>query len=615
MACQSLDASQLIESTAWHSALVSLHGVYHLRRPGYPTTDHQAKTSGSTITAPSAPGTASSASDQARPLLPTGRSRWFHRPDANSQSWRRCSQARLLYLILAREESVAAEFSDDTCNRNAPVAALVATTLSIRPARPALQVGGDSYTYRELRQRTIDYQRFARRNGILPADRVLYLGGAGLDLFACLLAGVLGSYTVSLGSGLLPPQARVNLVRRLNPRLIITELDSPSPPGGYRCASPGEVRAGAGADLDPAGAPHAYLSLTSGTSGHPTLALVDAHGLGGFCQWAIGETELGPADRWFEGSDPSADLAVTNALLTFSSGACLVVPAPRQRLRLATLAATHGATIMRVVPSVGSLMLAEAGRRRAPLPGLRVLAFGGDELPADLPARLLRGFHSSARTLNTYGMTESAGFLLYYWFDAGQLMADAGRAGRGSVPLGHPVPGVQAWIDDSSKCPATVDDLVDLDDMGELVVRARTVALEIETDTGPAAARKSRPGAEGELHTGDLVRKDGDNFVFCGRTDRVVKIHGVRVNLAQLDRLTSRLLGTSVCMIKHGNSLVALVESKRQISRDDAIRQAKDALHGPLVPEHLITVPSLPRTRSGKVSIGQCAEILRNEIR
>jgi non-ribosomal peptide synthetase component F len=361
--------------------------------------------------------------------------------------------------------------------------------------------------------------------------------------------------------------------------------------------------------LDPVGASHAYLSLTSGTTGQPTLALVDAHGLGDFCEWTINEIDLVRSDRWFEGSDPSADLAITNALLAFTSGACLVVPTPRQRLRLATLAAMHGTTIMRVVPSVGSLMLAEAGRRQTLMPKLRVLAFGGDELPVSLPARMLRAFHSSARTLNTYGMTESAGFLLFHWFDARQLPIDSSV---GSVPLGQPTAGVHAWIDRSGQYPATDGNL---DGIGELVVKAATVAIEIETADEPGVVnRKPGAGAEGELRTGDLVRENDDNFIFLGRIGRIVKIHGVRINLAQLDQLASGLLKRNVCMLKHGGGLVALVESEHQVSLGELTRQTAGTLHGPLIPGHVITVSKLPRTNSGKISIGECAEIARHAI-
>lgn len=496
--------------------------------------------------------------------------------------------------------------SRDQRIRSTTASHLLSAAITKQPARPALLVSGRSYTYHELRQRIVDYQEFARRNDISADDLVLFLGEPGIDLYACLLAGVLGTFTVSLGSIALPEEIQANVIRRLNPRVIIGEADLPSPAHESKRVPPTGISWGQRADLNSAAAPHAYRSLTSGTTGRPTTALVDAHGLGSFCQWALNELELTSDDRWLEASDPSADLAITNALLAFASGACLVAPMRRERMRPARLAALHDITIMRVVPSVGGLMLAEAERRPLPLPALRVLAYGGDELPSALPARMLRAFQADARTLNTYGLTESAGFLLAKWFDARQAQADSAT---GNVPLGQPIPGVRAWVDYSPAGAATDDDPAG---GGELVVRSATVALEVQADTEPTTVtRKSAPGAEGELRTGDLVSTDGDDFVFLGRVGRIVKVHGVRVNLGRLEKLVSDLLEKNVCLLKHRDEVVAVLESGHQVSPEEVARRTAGMLPSTLVPSLVISLHELPRTRSGKISITECADIVR----
>lgn len=485
-------------------------------------------------------------------------------------------------------------------------AQLLASALIRYDSRPALNAGGEQCTYRDLLHRTIDYQALARQTGLTATDRVLFSGETGLDFYACLLAGILGSYTVSVASAALPTVALANLIKRLRPDLVISEI----PPGGAaaKCAtrSPRQIRADESAGLTVAECPHAYLSLTSGTMGRPTSALVDALALRRFLEWAASEFELTQYDRWFEASDPGADLALTNALLAVSSGACLTIPMARQRLRAARLAAFNQTTVMRIVPAVAKLMLAEASRRPVSLPALRLLAFGGDELPAALPARMLQATRSSARTVNTYGMTEAAGFLLRHWFDPHRLalLADAAN-----VPLGNPVPGVSARIE-----PCQGDQEPEAgeiaDDAGELTIRSAAIALEICPEAGKSpASRKGAAGTMAELHTGDLVRHDDRGFIFCGRIDRAVKIRGMRVNLAQLERLMSDALGRSTGIVQHGDRLVALVESATSISRLEVAKYIGDAVMNPVIPHSVITVSRLPRTRSGKVSVAECAEI------
>lgn len=476
----------------------------------------------------------------------------------------------------------------------APVATVLADGLTRHGPRPALRVGGNSYTYRELARRGVDYQMFAREAGLHASDRVICAAGPGLDFYACLLAGVLGSYTVCVVPPETPPAALASLSRQVGARVIISDTPDAPPVPDVLMRVGAAVRATTRPELTDGGAPHAYLSLTSGTTGVSTAALVDGVALGAFLSWARQELELTAWDRWFEAADPTGDLALTNALLAFSSGACLAVAAGRQRLRAASLAAANETTVMRLVPAVGQLMLAEAARRPVDLSALRLLAFGGDDLPRALPVRLLDSVQAKARTVNTYGMTEAAGFVLYHWFDARRAAEDQ----ESSVPIGRPAPGVTAEIDGGGE-------------EGELIVAGSPVALEVRALTGQRSVlRKPAAGAVGSLRTRDLVRRSSVGFTFRGRLGREVKISGVRVNLAHLERLVSDALGYSACVLQHHGELVVLAEAERPVSSSE-LALIGGVLRGPLIPRHVLTVPKLPRTRTGKLSVEECAAVAR----
>ena len=490
------------------------------------------------------------------------------------------------------------------------VGQLLAAALSRHDSRPALSIGGEVYTYRDLLRRTIDYQAFALRAGLVATDRVLFVAEPGLDFYACLVAGTLGSYTVSVATPEPLAAASVNLARRLRSAMVIGDVPSEPSSAERPALSIEQVKAGVHANLTVVDCRHAYLSLTSGTMGQPVSALVDGLALGRFVTWAASEFALTAADRWFEAANPSSDLALTNALLAFCSGACLTTPLGRQRLRTATLAALNGTTVMRIVPAAGELMLAEASRRSANLADLRLLAFGGDQLPAALPGRMLRATRSNARTVNTYGMTEAAGFLLYHWFDAHHLAAGAAGA---TVPLGQPIPGVTARID---PWPGSSEsETEEMAGVGELTIESAAVALEICTVAGKSpVSRKATAGAVAELRTGDLVRHGSQGFTFCGRIGREVKIRGTRVNLAQLDRLVCDAIGQSACVVRHEDMLVALVESEAPITTLGLAKSIGAAAGSSVLPQRVITVSQLPRTRTGKVSVAGCQEIARRQL-
>lgn len=486
----------------------------------------------------------------------------------------------------------------------------LAAALCAHAARPALSYGGMTYSYLELYRRVIDYQAWARRTGLAAANRVLFAGEPGIDFYACLIAGILGSYTVSVTSPELPPTTLSSLAGCLRPAVLIGAAASRSAPGGWRALAPEEVNAGARAELMSAEPPHAYLSLTSGTLGRPVSALVDARALGEFAGWAAREFALSAEDRWFEAADPGSDLALVNALLALGSGACLTVPQGRQRLRAASLAASSGTTVMRIVPGAGRLMLAEATRRPISLPGLRLLAFGGDELPAALPAELLRAVHADARTVNTYGLTEAAGFLLYHWFAARQLAANPAGA---AVPLGRPVPGVTARIEPPAEDAGSAAEV--RAGVGEFIVESAAVALEISPVTGESPVRrKPVGGAVAELRTGDLVFSGEHGITFHGRIGREAKIRGRRVNLGQLDRLVSEALGMTACVVQHEDTLIALVESPIPVTPLSLAKTIGRTVGTPMIPQRVVAVQQLPRTRNGKVSVSDCTEIAAHEL-
>ena len=71
--------------------------------------------------------------------------------------------------------------------------------------------------------------------------------------------------------------------------------------------------------------------------------------------------------------------------------------------------------------------------------------------------------------------------------------------------------------------------------MGELVYRGPNVAM--------GYARRAEELAlgdewHGELHTGDMARRDGDGFYYIvGRKKRFIKLYGNRVGLDEVERL------------------------------------------------------------------------------
>lgn len=492
---------------------------------------------------------------------------------------------------------------------------LLADAAASHAGRPAIWADGSSHTYGDLLSRVAAYQSAAWRRGLTSTDRVVFIGRPGVDFYAAFIAGIFGSYTVSFVSDAVPRLARAHLVRALDPALILVtpdrvRADQVSGLGRRVDTTDAVVRRSPRAEPSVAATAHAYLSMTSGTLGIPTSALVDSVAAAEFHRWAGAELDMSETDRWFEAGDPTTDLALTNALLAFTSGASFTVVRADQRLRMASIAAVLRPTAIRWVPAAARLMMNSAARTATRLPSLRLLAYGGDALPKALPARVNQALGASPRTVNTYGLTEAAGILLSHWIDprsSQDLPTDL-------VPLGRPVPGVSAFIDTEGQRDGEADLAPESigDGVGELVVTTRAVALRTSIGFPGQAPILSKPiaGAKATLRTGDLVRDGAHGLEFVGRADREVKLNGFRANLEHLELAISEVLATPTCAIVEQDQLVAIVESASALSVERLARLLEDRIPAALLPRAVVNVHELPRTRSGKADIGACRNIV-----
>jgi acetyl-CoA synthetase len=112
----------------------------------------------------------------------------------------------------------------------------------------------------------------------------------------------------------------------------------------------------------------------------------------------------------------------------------------------------------------------------------------------------------------------------------------------------------------------------------------------------------------GHYCTGDEAYKDADGYIWItGRTDDVIKIAGHRLGTAELEAIIATFPGviesavTPIPDTIKDNAIVAFVVAKTTISSEEIKLHLRIA-HGPIaIPEKIIFVSDLPKTRSGKI--------------
>jgi amino acid adenylation domain-containing protein len=394
-----------------------------------------------------------------------------------------------------------------------------------RPNAPALVWHGQVTTYRQLSDLA---DRAATRLNSLLLGRDEPLGilsrktpdTVGLVL-ACLLLG----RRFLLPSPALPEQALTTLFAQAGCRHVL------SPAGGAPRLSPpaAPVRPTTPADA----ADVSFMLTTSGSTGLPKVVPLGRRAVDRFMAWAGSTFDLGPGRRVLNYAPLNFDLCLLDIWATLAHGGEVILVDPDQAANgrhLFDLLLRHEPHVVQAVPMFYRLLLDAPQRPGRWFESVSHAMFTGDaigertlaELPALFPA---------ARLFNIYGSTETNDSFMYELDPA---------ATAGPVPIGTPLPGVEALVVDPS------GEVVDGPGTGELYVhtpfqttgyldRSRH-ADKFVTDPRLRDEHDPRRGDRRFFRTGDLVRRDPDGRVFLvGRGDFQVKVRGVAINTAEVE--------------------------------------------------------------------------------
>ncbi len=273
----------------------------------------------------------------------------------------------------------------------------------------------------------------------------------------------------------------------------------------------------------------AYIVFTSGSTGTPKGVIVTHNALSSAIAHQAGLMGYGTAGRVFEFSSYAFDMAIETTFFSLATGACLCVPSDSARKDDLTKAVVSmGADYLKLTPSVTRML------DRRSIPTVRTIVLGGEEIREDD----LLGWESYVRVIKTYGPAECS--------PVSTIEPKDQELGK-DITIGYGA-GAVTWIVDTSD----VNQLVPIGAVGELCIEGpivgqgylhddeKTAAAFIEDPLWLTRGSTGHPGRRGRLYkTGDLVRYSEDgSLVFVGRKDTQVKIHGQRVELAEVESHT-----------------------------------------------------------------------------
>ena len=440
------------------------------------------------------------------------------------------------------------------------------------PEAIALISESRSWTYRALEERVASVAGGLRQAGLRPGGRLGWLGRRDEELPICFLA------TVRAGGIFVPGDPGDG--QRIS-ELLGLGLAMLYDPDGVAPASGCTVLSGLpdGPSLPPSVDPHevCYWNLTSGSTGGPkaaatthsqvqwnTRACLESY------RWQARERYLclfasfaHPHEHW--------------ARPLTTGGTCVMTSASRPRTLLRILREQRVSWLF-AVPSTVHLLAMEA---LEPLPDLRVIETGGALVSPALVS--LAETRLGAQVMPIWGCTEATGVVLHVapW-----------ESERDLESLGRPLCHYDARLSRTEE------------GVGELTIRGPAV---VQGYDGGEDAERFR---DGWYRTGDLVRRtEVGGYHFAGRVQDVIKVGGLKVYLAEVERVLRRHPRVEDVAVVPARDAVrsevpraVVVPTDPGLTAEALMRWCRAHLRSEQRPRQVQLVQALPRGPTGKVN-------------
>jgi amino acid adenylation domain-containing protein len=435
------------------------------------------------------------------------------------------------------------------------------------PERPALVVGGKSFSYWQLRESALRVAATLQahlEDSWTPLTAVLgYRSATAFSgVLGALLAGTgyvplnptfpiprtrqmlqrSGARSIIVDPGSLP-QLNALLEGQQEPLLII--IPDPQDLRCYREQWPHHIFVnlenleGSAAWREPATKKDAiaYLLFTSGSTGIPKGVMVAHRNVTSFVDHITDRLQFTERDIVSQMFDLTFDLSVFDMFATWERGACLCCPAKKLLINPAQFIRDWGLTVWFSVPSTIAFMKQLGTLKPDRFRSLRMSLFCGEPLPVSLAQAWMAAAPNSTLE-NLYGPTElTIACTSYRW----HAERSPGEAELGIVPIGYPHPGMSILVID--------DNLREVDpgQEGELLMNGPQMSLGYWGDRERTNSAFVVPNGRKEVfyRTGDRVRRPmGDApLTYLGRLDFQIKIFGHRVELAEVEAVIREASG------------------------------------------------------------------------
>ena len=480
------------------------------------------------------------------------------------------------------------------------------------PDKVALVCAGQRLSYAEIDARSNALARSLAAGGVRRGDRVVIFGDNTVETVVSFWAVLKANAVVVIVNPLTKADKLAYLLNDCRPAAFISDkhLRPVFTQSVESCKHLKSVIVSGEATWDQAlseghAAPPARKALeldlaaiiyTSGSTGDPKGVMLTHRNMLSACTSIASYLEI-QEDEVILGVLPLAfDYGLYQMLMAFRTGARLVLERsfayPAQVLKRMV---DERVTGFPGVPTIFSLLGEFKAIRDYDLSGVRYVTNTAAALPRK-HIQLLKDLFPGARIYSMYGLTECKRCTYLPPRDIDRKPDSVGLA----------IPNTELWIVDEA------GERVGPGVVGQLVIRGPTV-MKGYWEKPEATAKKLKPGplpGEQVLHTGDYCRMDEEGYLyFVGRMDDVIKSRGEKVAPKEVENALMNIPGVKEAAVIGvpddvlGQAVKAYVvlENGFQIPEREIQKECQRRLENFMVPKYIVTVPSLPRTDTGKI--------------
>ena len=473
------------------------------------------------------------------------------------------------------------------------------------PDAPALTLGAEQISYRELNSRSNRLAHFLREQGVGPESLVGVCLDRSLDSVVSFLAILKSGGTYLPLDPKFPKDRLAFMLADSEVSLLLTHSslrESLGETSARVVLLDQEIELlskGPATNLALSGNPEhlAYLIYTSGSTGKPKGVMIPRRALVNFLLSMAETPGMAASDTHLAVTTASFDISILEFLLPLVCGAQIVMATAEQSAdarELERLLQQHAITVMQATPTTWRMLLESGWEGKS---DLRIFC-GGEALTADLARQLL----PRCRELwNMYGPTETT-----IWSSTERLTS------ADQISLGPPIANTQFHVLDEDHKPVSQGMPGELWIGGTGLARGYLKRPELTAERFVTDLTRIGPTSEGLearlYRTGDEVRNRPDGTLeFLGRLDQQVKLHGFRIELGEIESVLSKIegIGQAVVVLREDRPgdkrLVAYYTGRTGLSSTSLHQALKNTLPDYMIPSVFLRLEKFPLTPNAKL--------------